>query len=155
MLARGPSSRCILGRTLLGIVGVGGMSGFLSTIGRPVTGYLVINRPAQLTRLRGRVCRRLGSHVNIFHSRPCFLRLIPGNVSGTRSLTILLGRVKLAHRRVVTVNSKFGSLSVVRCTKLNVTVTGTRRMMGRGTSFVALSGRRSNITCTTRGFVLS
>lgn len=144
----------MLGRTVLGIVAPGGISRFLRTVGFPVTGYLVMNRPAQLTILRGRVCRRLGSHVNMFHSRPCFLRLIPGNVSGTRSLTMLLGRVNVAGRRVVTINSNFGSLSVVRCTKLKMTVTGTRRVIHRGTSCVALSGRRSNMTTMMRGFVL-
>lgn len=91
----------------------------------------------------------------MFQSRPCFLRILPYNVSGSASLKTLLSRLSVAPRRVVIVNSNIYSISVVRFTKLNVTVNGTRSSMGMYTSIIATSGRRSKITLTMRGTVLS
>lgn len=152
VVARGSRSPCMLGRTFLGGVTIQRAGSFLASVALPMTGYLVMKSTSGLVPLRTRLYLQLRNHVGIFHSRPCFLRLIPRNVSGTLSLTILLGRVKMTHRRIVTVNSKCGSLSVVEFTKLKVTVKGTRRPMGGTTSCVALDGRRSNMTRTVGGF---
>lgn len=91
----------------------------------------------------------------MFHSRPCFLRIIPYSVSGTGALKTLLRALGVDSRRIVTVNSNIYSISVVRSTKLNVTVNGTRSSMGMYTSEVAASGSRSKMTVTMRGTVLS
>lgn len=137
--------RCARGRTTVGDVRVYPIRSFPTTLSFPIGGVLVPNRPSVLRTLvpglRGR-CRKL---LGVCHSRPFFLRVVPRGVSGTRSLRGLLGDVNLATSSVVYYNSNFGSLSVVRCTNLNMTVRGTRPIIGRSTSFVAGSGSRSKV----------
>lgn len=138
------------GRTFLGGVRIQGDASFLASVRLPIPGYLVMNSPSGLVTIRSRLSVQLRNRVDTCHSRPCFLRLIPLNVSGTRSLAVLLRGLSVGQRRVITINSNCGSLDVVGFTKLKMTVTGTRRPMGGTTSCVALSGSRSNMTTIMR-----
>lgn len=76
-------------------------------------------------------------------------------MSGTGSLKTLLRRLSIGQRRIVTVNSKMYSIAVVRLTKLNMTVKRSRSSIGVYTSCIATSGRRSKITVTIRGTVVT
>lgn len=152
VVARVPSSRCIGRRSHVGGVGVHGMRRLLRTLRPRPAGLLVANSPSSVLGTRRRLLSVINSGVSIFHSTPFFLRLMPGKVSGTRSLEELLTGVGLAPTSVVTFNSNCGSLDVLGLTNVKMTVTGTTPRMETSTSCVALSGRRSNMTTTLRRF---
>lgn len=61
----------------------------------------------------------------------------------------------MAQRRIVTIKSNMYSIAVLRLTNVKMTVKRSRSSMGIYTSCIATSGRRSKITLTMRGLVLT